>query len=165
MISYQLTFLVHPNPQNGAFVWLGKVVAGKNGSRETLIHCCLISSIHANVTPSVLSIDIIPPFAIMGHFKATSFLPPCRAVIHLTQLSKCNCCQRMPPGFLHSPSRVKTCPHMASMSLPYCLLFSLLMIFSSHRDCQGYYTASFVSQLRCNRSFWSMKVLSWQALC
>lgn len=40
-----------------------------------------------------LPIDIVPSYAIKGHFKATSFQPPCWAVIHFTQLSKRNCCQ------------------------------------------------------------------------
>lgn len=63
----------------------------------------------------------------MGHFKTTSFRPPCRTAIHFTQLSKHNCCQRMPPGFLRSPSHIKkACPHMASTSLLSCPRFSFL---------------------------------------
>lgn len=97
--------------------------------------------------------------AIMGHFKATSLLPPCQGVIHFIWLSKWNCCQPTPLGctplfiFKHETHMAACHPHPA-----WGILHSLT--FSSYSDCSGYYTVSSVSKLWCNRGFWSMKVAS-----
>lgn len=68
----------------------------------------------------------MPPFAIMGHFEATSLLPPCWAAIHFTQLSTVvsGCHQASFAPLL----TLKTCPHMASVSLALCLMLSFLYI-------------------------------------
>lgn len=90
----------------------------------------MISSIHENVTPSMLPpmISYHPLLLRAVFLRRPLFFPSHRAVIHFTHLSKCNCCQQMmPPGFFFTlPSHVKNMPPHGSMSLLSCLMFSLL---------------------------------------
>ncbi len=141
------------NPQKGALVCFEK--KKKNGSRKTLIHCCLISSIHENVTPSVLSpmISSLPVllWAILRR-PLSGLLVGLRYILrscqNATVVSGCHQASFAPLRTLKKHALTWQARHSCPVR---GFLFS--MIFSSHSDCQGYYAVDFVSQLRCNRSF------------
>lgn len=99
--------------------------------------------------------DSIPPFAIKGNFKATSSLPPCRAALHFTPS-----CQN---ATVVSGCHKDFLPHMASTPLSSCLLLSFALWYLHYTPTFKVITLWAVSQ--CNKSFWSMKILSWQARC
>lgn len=135
----------------------------ENGLKKTLIHCCMINSIHENITPSML-----PPMI--------SFLPLLlRAILRRPPCQGCNTFYPPVKTLLLSadairlpslpPFNIKKHGPIRQHVTPVLSVFFYSMIFFSYSCCQGYYTMSCVSQLRCNKSFWSMKVLSWHALC
>ena len=106
------------------------------------------------------------PRAIMGHFKATSPLPSGKTFYPPVKM---NCCQRLPSGLLHSPSHIrKNAPRwqrVTSVPSDVCFYsYGIFLIFRLsgllHHDLWLVCPSP-----ECNKGFWSMKVLSWQALC
>ena len=128
------------NPPSKAFVWLGEVVPCKNGPRKTLIHRSVISSIHENVFPMISFLPLLLEAILRRPLSRLLvglwyILPSCQ---NTTVVSGCH-----QASFTPLPTS-KTCPHMAHMSLPFCLMFFFfcLIIFTSDSQLSGSWAVS-----------------------